>query len=163
MYLWKVDSLVEDFKAGKVSQKEEFKYMLFYFIAMALAIEPYFYIGYSYNYYDTLGSIVNLVISISGVYYCYTINSKGDNKDFIVRMMCIGTPVLIRVLVAMILVLIPLTFVLLFLESEILPAEYIDSEFTETTLLEVVVVSFFSVVYFWYLSNKLKAVSINSG
>jgi hypothetical protein len=33
MYLWKVDSLVEDFKSGKVTQKEEFKYALLFTIA----------------------------------------------------------------------------------------------------------------------------------
>ena len=27
MYLWKVDSLVEDLKSGNVTQKEEFKYI----------------------------------------------------------------------------------------------------------------------------------------
>ena len=44
MYLWKVDSLVEDFKSGKVTQKEEFKYMLLFVAIMVLASDSAWYI-----------------------------------------------------------------------------------------------------------------------
>jgi hypothetical protein len=159
MYLWKVNSLVEDFKSERVSQKEEFKYMLLFTIAMALASDPALYIGSSYNYYDTIGSIMMLVISMFGVYYCYRINSSGDDKDFIVRVMCIGLPVMIRVLVLMI----PVVIVGSILEAEFLYPDSLDEETFESTPLQVAFMSIFIAVYYWYLSKKIKAVSSNNG
>lgn len=40
MYFWKVDKLVEDFKAGNVNQKEEFKYLLVFFLITTIATDP---------------------------------------------------------------------------------------------------------------------------
>lgn len=159
MYLWKVDSLVEDFKSGNVSQKEEFKYILLFTIAMAFASDPVLYIGSSYNYYDTIGSIIMLGISIFGVYYCYKINSSGDNKDFIVRVMCIGLPVMIRVLVVMI----PVFVIWGILEAAILHPDAHDEETFESTPMQVIFISNFTAAYYWYLSMKIKAVSSDNG
>lgn len=155
MYLWKVDSLVKDFKSGKVSQKEEFKYMLLFTIMMAFAMNPALYIGVSYNYYDTLGSVLMFGISIFGVYYCYKINSRGDDRDFIVRMMCIGLPVMIRVSV----VIIPIFIMGLILEAVFLDPEYFDEQIVESRPIDIVFMSAFVGAYYWYLSIKIKAIS----
>lgn len=133
--------------------------MLLFTMAMALASDPALYIGSSYNYYDTIGSILMLVISIFGVYYCYKINSSGDNKDFIVRVMCIGLPVMIRVLVVMI----PVFIVGGALESVFLYPESLDEETFESTPMQVVSMSIFIAAYYWYLSTKIKAVSSSNG
>lgn len=159
MYLWKVDSLVEDFKSGNVNQKEEFKYMLLFTITMALVSDPALYIGSSYNYYDTISSVIMLGISILGVYYCYKINSCGDNKDFIVRVMCIGLPVMIRVLVVMI----PVFIVVGILEAALLNPESLNEETFESNPIQVVLISIFIAAYYWYLSIKIKAVSSKNG
>jgi len=159
LYLWKVDSLVEDFKSGNVSQKEEFKYMLLFTIAMVFVTDPALYIGSSYNYYDTLETIITLVISIFGVYYCYKINSSGDNKDFIVRLMCIGLPVMIRLFAVMI----PVLIVGDVLEVVVLYPESLDEETFESTPMQVVLISIFIAAYYWYLSTKIKAVSSVDG
>lgn len=159
MYLWKVDSLVEDFKSGSVSQKEEFKYILLFTVLLVFASDPVLHIGYSYNYYATIESIITLGISIFGVYYCYKINSSGDNKDFIVRVMCIGLPVMIRMLAVMI----PVLFVGGILEAAILYPEYFAEGALKSTPLQVAFTSVFIAAYYWYLSTKLKAVSSKNG
>lgn len=158
MYLWKVDSLVEDFRSGKLSQKEEFKYMLLSTVGMALVSDPALHIGLSYSYYDTLQTGLILGISILGIFYCYKINSSGDDKDFIVRVMCIGIPVVIRVLAVMI----PILIVGGILEAEFIFPESLDEETFETTPLQVVLISITIAVYYWYLSIKIKAVSSNN-
>jgi hypothetical protein len=158
MYLWKVDSLVEDFRSGKLSQKEEFKYMLLFTVLMVLVSDPALHIGHSYNYYDTLISALILGISILGTFYCYKINSSGDDKDFIVRVMCIGIPVMIRVLAVMI----PVSTVVGILEAEFIFPESLDEETFETTPIQVVLISIAIAVYYWYLSIKIKAVSSNN-
>jgi len=155
MYLWKVDSLVEDFKSGKVSQKEEFKYMLLFTITIILASDPALYIGSAYNSYDTLSSVLMLGISIFGVYYCYKLNSSGDDKDFIVRITCIGLPVMVRVLA----VIIPVSIIGGILESIFLYPESLDEETFGSTPTQVVSISVFIAAYYWYLSIKIKTVS----
>lgn len=155
MYLWNVDSLVKDFKSGKVSQKEEFKYMLLFTIAITLVSDPILYIGYSYNYYDTLSSALILGISIFGLYNCYKKNTSGDDRDFIVRVMCIGLPVMIRVLSVMI----PLLIIVGIIESIFIYPGIIDEESLGNTPMQVVSISVFIAVYYWYLSIKISAVS----
>ena len=81
MSFWKIDSLVEDFKLGKVSQNEDFKYMLLFTITLILATDSILYIGMSY---DSLNSVLILFISVIGVYYCYKKYSSGDDRNFIV-------------------------------------------------------------------------------
>lgn len=155
MYFWKVDSLVEDFKAGNVSQKEEFKYMLLSTVLMTVIMDPALYVGHSYNIYDTVGTIMMLGGAIFGVNYCYKVNSSGDNKDFIVRMMCIGLPVLVRVLAVMI----PLIIIGGALETAFLYPESLDEETFENTPVQVFLTSIFLLVYYWYLSKKIRVVS----
>jgi hypothetical protein len=159
MYLWKVDSLVEDFKSGRVSQKEEFKYMLISVIVMVFASDPVLHIGYSYNYYDAIGSVVTLGISMLGIYYCYKINSSGDNKDFVVRVMCIGLPVVVRVLAVMI----PVFSVVGILEAVIFYPKSLAEGLLKNTPIQVAFVLVFMVAYYWYLSTKIKAVSSKNG
>lgn len=73
---------------------------------MAFATDPILCVGSYYNTYDTIMSFLLLGISIIGLYYSYKINSHGDNKKFIVRIMCLGLPILIRIFVILIPILI---------------------------------------------------------
>jgi hypothetical protein len=149
MYLWKIDSLVNDFKEGKVTQKEELNYILLYVITSLLFTDKFLYI---YDIYDAIDSIAMLIITIIGTYYCYIVNSKGDNKDFMVRYMIIGLPAGIRIyLIAFLLIII---YSLLFMTQDKL-----ESDSYETTLSFVIWSSLSAIVYFWYLSKKIRDVS----
>ena len=96
-----------------------------------------------------------LTISVFGVHRCYAINSSGDNKDFILRVMCIGLPVMIRVLA----VTIPVFIAGGILETVFLYPESIDEETVQSTPIQIALVSAFMAGYHWYLSTKIKAVS----
>jgi hypothetical protein len=154
MYLWKVDKLVDDFKSGEVTQKEQFKYMLLYTLLMTLGSDPILFIGSSYNIYDTISIILKLAVTVWGVYYCYKVNSSQDNKDFIVRFMCIGLPVAIRFFV----VIIPIFILGGVLEAEF-SVEESDVEIFETTVSQVVVVTIVFASYYLYLAKKIRTVS----
>ena len=159
MYLWKVDSLVSDFKTGKVSQFEEFKYILLFTILTTLVSDPFLYIGSSYNQYDAISTFLILGITISGVYYCYQINKKGDNKEFIVRVMCIGLPAGIRVLsVFLPLLIIAGVLEVVFLED----ANKLEAGTVENTPLQVIMMAAFIATYYFYLSKKIHDVSVQN-
>ena len=158
MYLWNIDKLVEDFKTDKVSQKEEFKYMLLFTVLTIVALDPLLYVGSSYNIYDFVSTILMLAVSVWGVYYCYKINSAGDNKDFIVRGMCISLPVMIRVLVVFIPIIILVGTLKGFLSEE-LTADESNTEVYETTIYNVETMVIFMVSYYVYLAKKIRAVS----
>jgi hypothetical protein len=152
MYLWKIDSLVNDFKEGKVTQKEEFKYLLFYIIISILFMDKVLYIDDVYNIYDTINSIAMFIITIIGTYYCYLVNSKGDNKDFMVRYISIGLLVGIRIF--LIAFLLGIVYSSLFMTPEEL-----ESDSYETTILLLIFSSLVEIAYFWYLSKKIRDVS----
>ena len=158
MYFWKVDSLVEDFKNNQVSQKEELKYYLATTILLCLAVDPILYVGSTYNHFDTISSISVLFITICGILYCYKINSNGDNKDFIKRVVCIGFPLLIILLV----LIFPLFFLLAFVEALIFDTSTLMSESMDTTLLDTIIYCLFIIIYYFMLSSKIKAVAKNA-
>ena len=153
MYLWKVDSLVEDFKSGKVTQKEEFKYYLLFILTVTCLTAPVFGKS-SFNYFDVIALVAMLGITTYGVYYCYKINASGDNRDFIARITCLGLPIIIRLLV----ILIPIALVWGAIKTFYNPTG-LDIKTSGATLFEVVFASIDSAIYYWYLSIKIKAVS----
>ncbi|RLA75284.1 MAG: hypothetical protein DRG11_01915 [Epsilonproteobacteria bacterium] len=156
MYLWKIDKLVDDFRQKKVSQKEQFKYLLLFTIFTLLCSDPFLYVGLPYNNYDTLQSILILAMSVFGVYYCYKINSQGDNKEFMIRFICLGLPAVIRILA----MFLPFFVGAIIIEDLfLLSPEALVSGATETTLIQVATISLFVFVYYWYLSKKITIVS----
>jgi uncharacterized membrane protein len=152
MYLWKIDSLVNDFKEDKVTQKEEFKYVLLYGVIFTFLTDKFLYIDNIYNIYDTIDSITMLIIIIIGTYYCYLVNSKGDNKNFMVRYVSMGIPVGIRIM----LIAFPLGIIdaLLFMTPEEL-----ESDSYQTTKSVVILSSLVAIAYYWYLAKKIRDIS----
>ena len=156
MYFWKVDSLVDDFKQNKVTQKEEFKYILLFSILTLLSTNSFVSIDSTYNFYDTLDLILTIIITVAGIYYCFKINSDGDNKNFMVRFISIGLPVVVRVLA----IAIPIFIISAIIESSFfMTPEEMESDSSESTLSLVVLTSLIMIGYYWYLSKKIKDVS----
>lgn len=113
---------MEDLKAGRVTQREQFKYFLALALFGAVVMEFLLYSGgYSNDleypddahwfvrasmpWFLSLG--ISVVITIIGVRVCYKINGAGDDEDFILRMTCLSVPVLVRVIVLFLLFCIP--------------------------------------------------------
>ena len=161
MYLWKVDKLVEDFKSGEVSQKEEVKYILLSTILICLVTDPFIYIGVSYNIYDFLNTILLVSVAVWGVYYYYKINSGGDDKEFIVRGICLGLPIAIRIFVFFIpIFILEITLADFFGEKPI--SDYPNAEVYVSTPSKVIIHVLLAVSYYAYLGKKYKQVSTSS-
>ena len=100
MYWLSVSKLAEDLREGRVDQKEQFKYYLATFILWNIFVQLFFYFGGPYFPIDRLIPVgLSLIVTVLGIVYCYGTNKIGDDKDFIARMICLGWPIGVWILV----------------------------------------------------------------
>lgn len=76
MYIWKVNSLIEELRENKVSQKEQFKFALTFTVLTVLVTDPMLTGALEYTSLDTISTRIMMVITIFGVMLCYNINEK---------------------------------------------------------------------------------------
>lgn len=158
MYLWRVDKLVEDFRNENVTEKEKFKYMLLFGAVMTVVTDPILCIGSKYSIMDAINLFVMLIVVLGGTYYCYVANRDADNKDFVTRYLCIGFPIIVRILV----VAIPIFIVIGVVERIYgIGVEISESgeEVYSTTVSQVVGGILLVIIYYLYLGNKLKSIA----
>lgn len=152
MYIWKVNSLIEDLKNNNVSQKEQFKYALALSILTVLVTDPMLTVGLEYTSLDTILTLSMMAITILGVILCYNINEKADNKDFILRICTIGLPVTIRFIA----IVVPLAIAAGTIEIMMDPNYDIESETYTTSIYQVIFLSLALIVFYFYFSSKFK-------
>jgi len=91
MYFWNVKQLTEDLKEGKVSQKEKFKYF-FVFMLLSSFVSEFAVLIDEINRFSVIEGLTVIFITMLGVVFCYRINVKGDNKEYIDRFICLSFP-----------------------------------------------------------------------
>jgi hypothetical protein len=96
MYWWNVRQLAQELRAGQVDEKERFKYFLATSIAWTLVAQPFFYYGETFKVADVVSGVLALTITVIGTVLCYRVNKRGDNTDFIARMICLSWPIGIK-------------------------------------------------------------------
>ena len=99
MYFWNVKALVKSLKDNSITEFEKMLYLLAYgllfsFLSIISTLMPETTTPQFYD--DWILDVIFLIINAFGILYLYNINSKGDNKDFITRYICLGLPVTIR-------------------------------------------------------------------
>lgn len=149
MYIWKVKKLSSDLRNNRVTEKEKFKYILFWALATLLSSDPALFIGLEY----TITSIMLVVLTIMGTNYCYFINKTGDNNDFITRYVCLSVPIGIRVVILFFCILVVFGVVEYFLELGLFGHE----EAYATTAFQVLLLSLFVTWFYYYLGNAFKS------
>ncbi len=99
MYFWNVKDLVKSLKDNSITEFEKMLYLLVYgalfsFLSIISKIMPETTGPQFYD--DWILDVIFLIINAFGTLYLYNINSKGDNKDFVTRYVCLSLPVTIR-------------------------------------------------------------------
>jgi hypothetical protein len=122
-YLWNINQLVKDLKAGIVTEYEKFQYLFCSVIFIPLQFLAPFNFNSTANtiqdiYIFYLFVFLQLAVLAWGFYYCFSKNKNNDNKNFIERFICLSVPVGFRVLLYSALALIGL-FILGALGSKI--------------------------------------------
>lgn len=158
MYFWKVDKLIDDLKLNKVTQKEEFKYALTFFVFSILCTDPFLYANTSYNIYNSINTILFISVTTLGLYYCFKINAAGDNQDFIKRILCIGIPIMVRLFVIFTPISLALSLFVYFLIQDNSMGTPIP-EIHEQNIFELIYMVLLECTYFGYLAIKMKKIS----
>jgi len=96
MYIWNVKALEQGLRGGIISEREQFKYVLFLVIIGGIFVGALASIGGEWNFWRFLDYLMFNVIGIVGAITCYRVNKAGDDKDFIVRYTCLTVPVVVR-------------------------------------------------------------------
>lgn len=96
MYIWKVDSLINDLRARKVSQKDQLKYLMFWCVITISCTDPWIWVGHAYRSMDTLYTVVALIIEVVVLCMCYRNNGREDGHDLLLRYSALSVPIVIR-------------------------------------------------------------------
>lgn len=105
MYIWDTKGLAEDLRLKKqMSQREKFKYLFFVIIYITAAISVLPFGNLPPTPINIITNIALFIIEITGLYFCYQINSRGDDKEFIERSLFLSVPIGIRFFLLFILI-----------------------------------------------------------
>ncbi len=96
MYWWNASKLAADFREGRVDEKERFKYYLATVITWNVVVQTVFRYGDVSWREHLLYALVMLIITGVGTVLCFRANKRGDDTDFVPRIICLGWPVGIR-------------------------------------------------------------------
>lgn len=99
MYWWKASKLAVDFREGRVDEQEKFKYYLATIVAWNIVAQTLFRYGDVSVLEHLLCAGLILIINVVGIVLCFGANKRGDDTDFVPRMICLGWPVGIRLAV----------------------------------------------------------------
>ena len=154
MYLWKTKELVLKMKNDELSQTEKFKYFLVFIILTTIFGGLSSYTSISPTFQSVIASILRAVIVIAGTILCYGTNKKGDDREFIDRIICISLPLGIKFFVVFIVTL--LLYVIL---SAIIIGDAFDPQMATESLLLVFIFISYLVCFYWRLMHHLKIVS----
>lgn len=165
MYIWNVNGLARDLKGKKVSQYDQALYYIglasliliplglsniigYTNVAHILFTRPWLTysmlpIAKTFMPSNSILLLIDLALLIWGTLYCYRQNKKGDNKDFLLRLMCLSFPSTIRFLILKLVFVLPLRWDMVHLD----------------TLLISGLLIIMSVCYYFYLGRALLVVA----
>lgn len=149
MYFWKVTKLAKDLQDNKVNQKEQFKYAMLNSILIIILIDPHFTTATA-AVPDFRESIIFFLLNVWGIYHCHQANQSGDSNDFILRLICLGFPVSIRVLVFFIPIILVSTFALIYVDVALI--------IFERAIL--ILTSVMQIALYLQLANAIKLASV---
>lgn len=101
-YFWNVNHLVQDLRAGVVTEFDKMRYLLATILVQFLGVSSAAKFVPTNNYEVLLKALffgVAVGITIWGVQHCYLINKHNDNKNFLERFICLSFPVVVRLLI----------------------------------------------------------------
>jgi hypothetical protein len=136
------------FKNRTVPSRERFWYfflsmLVFSLLTTSIVVKNLYQ---NINGWDFLCDIAGVIGVIFGTIVCYRTNRRGDDKEFIERVVSIGFPVLVQSII----LTVGLTFLYLFVGS---------MNEDKSTIYDLKVVIFTSIYFYWRLNYAIKIAS----
>jgi hypothetical protein len=142
MNFFKDRELAQRLRNNQVSEKEKFIYLLINLMAISIAS--------CLPSSEIIEELLYLSLTIIGTIFCYKVNAKGDNQNYIERYISLGVPIAIQVIILMI----PFSFILSFLFIKF------SSIIGNNENIEVIInTSIFECYFFWRLYGSIKIAS----
>jgi len=147
MYIWDLKGLVQALKEGSLSSKSQRLQIAIgmFLFALALLAYPVFFVTEPFNTLDIVEMFSFLVINLVGIYMAYTINQRGDRKEFWFRYFSLNVPLAIRFIIFLSVIMIIGYTVLSFIDPSI--------SLDETNWFDVII-SVGTEIYFYILMVK---------
>ena len=154
MYFWKIDKLKDDIVNNKLTQKDEFLYVIVWFILFEVALTVSAYTGADENIYDTISTFLDITISLFGIYYAYLKNGANKGKEFLKRYLIISFVVSIRLII----ITIPIFFLIsvAVIATEDLTSLNIDNLEDILVLLYILIAN---IIYIYLCAKHIKDVA----
>lgn len=146
--------LATRFKNGNVTQRECFSYYIVISVIYCIVFSsPALYIMsfIGVNKWTLITDLFVLVSTIIGSIYVFKTNSKGDNKNFVERCVCIGFPVVIQAFLLMMAFSIVLGIVLVIIQM--------DHLLDEASIFDLFTMIFFQAYFFIRLNGSIQIAS----
>lgn len=146
--------LAKRFKEDNVHSKERLCYFIISSVFTTFAM-TYFWNDPSYviNNWDIATDISSLIYVILGILYTFRTNQKGDDKEFIERSICIGFPIIFRLICF---------FLLPYIMGIVALEIFLDSPGDEVFSLYGFLFMQILMIYYYYRLNKCMKIASNS-
>ena len=149
MYLWRSRELAAELRAGAVSEKEKFFYLLIWlsFFAVVNVLNLVTAINEAEELLPAIsGGVAYFVITLVGTVVCYRSNRRGNDRAFLDRYICLSVPIWLQLFVVTVLLGLALGFL----------AESIELDLTWAgQALDAGILT----IFFLRLNRKIKLVS----
>lgn len=152
MYLWNVKALASDLRDDKVTERNKLSYYLLYVLFGSVVSEIAKFGPLNINVYSLAIAISNILIIVLGICFCFVTNSKGDNRDFINRFICLSIPISCRIASFMVLGILALYKIGGLIGGQAFDSFMYDSK----EIQKLIFMPIIGILYFYLISLNLK-------
>jgi len=147
MYIWKIDQLNKELITGTLNESENFKYLMANSILYSISMIPY----ENTNNFDVINGILNVFITIIGLWFIYKCNGGSKGNNIIQRYLSVGWVISVRFLC---LLLVPAIIIAIILREM-----FFGGLPDESTLFDVVFMQAIIVIYFLWVAKHIKYIA----
>lgn len=159
MYFWKIDSLVRDLQSRSLEQSERAKYLIAWISVTAFVLEASFYLTEPLpaTYLQLGFSAAVILISAAGTYYCYQVNRRADDRDFLARFISLGWVVGIRLGVFFLIV-----YTIYVIAGYSFMGERFDEFLAPSSIVEILITLVLSVLFYLLVARYIEKTAAGS-
>jgi hypothetical protein len=148
MYIWRVDALKAELRAGPMLARRVLPYILGFAILLAIAFQlPLFLPLPDANKWDVVNCVSTVALTFGGLLATYSANGGPRGSDFAARLVALTWVVGWRLFPA---------FIVLMLAAAVLAPEQFASDDAPTTPLLVAVTLSYELLFYWRLWVHLR-------